>query len=169
MGGKLTTFRSMAADVVDHALDVLASVTGERPAVRRTLTDRTPLPGGETAEWEPFRREALNEGIPERTVARWLRLYGTEIAALVRLARTDPVLAEPIVDGHPALFAEVAHACRREMAMTLEDIMVRRTHIYYEVAGHGRARADAVAAVAARELGWDDGRVADEVRRYRER
>ncbi|MEX0692242.1 MAG: glycerol-3-phosphate dehydrogenase C-terminal domain-containing protein, partial [Gemmatimonadales bacterium] len=168
MGGKLTTYRSMAADVVDHAAQELARIVGRQPP-KRARTDRVPLPGGETAEWEPFRREALAEGIPPMTVERWLRLYGTEIPALVKTARGQADLMAPIVAGHPALMAEVVHACRREMAMRLRDILVRRTHVHYEVRDNARAEAARVADVAGDILGWDAARRDAELTYYRER
>ena len=167
MGGKLTTYRAMAAEVVDRVCEVIREVTGEAPT-SRSPTDARPLPGGETAEWEPFRREALDQGIPRPTVERWLRLFGTETPALAHLTQTEPALTAPIVPGHPGMCAEIAHACRREMAMTLDDLLVRRTHLYYEVRGNARNDAARIAALAGVELGWNDARREAEAAGYRD-
>ena len=67
---------------------------------------------------------------------------------------------------HPAVEAEVVHAVRREMAQTVEDVMVRRTHLYYETRDRGLAGARRVAELMARERGWDEARVVEEVAKY---
>jgi glycerol-3-phosphate dehydrogenase len=53
------------------------------------------------------------------------------------------------------------------MALTLSDLMIRRTHAFYETPGHGLAEAPELAALVAPELGWDDARCAAEVGAYR--
>jgi len=58
------------------------------------------------------------------------------------------------------------HAVRREMAQTVEDVMVRRTHIYYETPDRGLQAARRVAELMARERGWDEARVEQEAARY---
>ena len=51
------------------------------------------------------------------------------------------------------------HAVRRELAQTVEDVMVRRTHLYYETADRGVQAARRVAELMARERGWDEAKV----------
>ena len=73
----------------------------------------------------------------------------------------------PIADGHAGMRAEVVHACRREMAMTLEDVLVRRTHARYEARGNARDEAASLAALAGDELGWTPERRDAETAHYR--
>jgi glycerol-3-phosphate dehydrogenase len=62
--------------------------------------------------------------------------------------------------------AEVVHAVRRELAQTVEDVMVRRMHLYYECQDRGVPAARRVAELMARERGWDEARVEEETARY---
>lgn len=68
---------------------------------------------------------------------------------------------------HPAIEAEVLHAVRRELAQTVEDVMVRRFHHYYEHGQHGVPAAHRVAELMGEELGWDAARIKEETERYR--
>ena len=60
------------------------------------------------------------------------------------------------------------HAVRRELAQTVEDVLVRRFHLYYEHLDQGVSVAERVAELMAEELGWDSARIAEEAERYRE-
>lgn len=107
VGGKLTTYRRMAADVVDRLTD------------RPCSTARQPLVGA-----LPRRRLGA---VPAR---RWLiGRYGGEAPAVEALAEADPWLAGRVVDHLPHLRAELAFAVQREGATTAEDLVDRRTRI----------------------------------------
>ena len=162
-GGKLTTYRSMAAEAVDRAVPKLARRRLLRPEAG---TDRESLPGGETADLEPFRAQGLDAGFSAATVEHLLRHYGTEAAGLYNLARSNRALAMPLTPGHPAIAAEVVHAARRELAQRVDDVLVRRIHLFYETPDQGRDAARKTAALLAAQLGWSAERTADEVRRY---
>ncbi len=95
-----------------------------------------------------------------------MRAFGSESAAVLNLALADPKLAEPVVPGHPAIRAELIHSMRREMAITLSDLLIRRTHIFFEVVGHAVPEASAIVDLAGEELGWDAGRKASELSAY---
>jgi len=166
IGGKLTTFRVMAAETVDLVSQRLR-VTDGRPVASRPATDKEPLPGGESHDLEVIAREAEHEGFPSDTAQHLVRAYGAETAAVVRLAQGNPVLAKPVVPNHPALLAELVHAMRREMAITLGDLLIRRTHLFYETSDHAVGQLSKVADLAAAEMGWDEERKAAELAAYR--
>ncbi len=167
VGGKLTTYRSMAAEVVDLAMRELRHRDGrQRHAEART--DEDPLPGGETADLSQFRDRGLDLGIPPASVDHLLRHYGTEAAGIFNLAGADRRLLRPLVEPHPAIEAEVIHAVRRELAQTVEDVLVRRFHLYYEHPDHGASVAHRVAELMSEELGWDPPRIQEEAERYLE-
>jgi glycerol-3-phosphate dehydrogenase len=119
-GGKLTTYRSMAEEVVDE----LATLLGMEMTECRTSKEE--LPGGD----RNARRAALEA--------------------------TDPELARSVLHGLPYTCSDVALAATEEMAVTLADVMVRRTHIAFELSDHGTGTAHSVARVMADVLGWDD-------------
>ncbi|MBI4502475.1 MAG: glycerol-3-phosphate dehydrogenase [Gemmatimonadetes bacterium] len=165
LGGKLTTYRSMAEETVNIVLDRLNRADG-RPRRVPCRTHREPLPGGEVADLEVVVQDAERDGISHELAERLARSYGSEAPAILRLARSDAHLAAPIVPGYPAIRAELVHAIRREMAITLADLLVRRTHLFYEVTGHAAAEAATVVDLAAAELGWDGIRKASELAAY---
>ena len=105
VGGKLTTYRRMAQDVVDRLTD------------RPCRTHRLPLVGAAP------RAGLRGVAAPERLVRR----YGTEAPAVVALADGRPELLEPVADGVPACGAELLWGVRHELALTPEDLVDRRT------------------------------------------
>jgi glycerol-3-phosphate dehydrogenase len=167
VGGKLTTYRSMSAEVVDHAMRELRHRDG-RPRQGEARTDEEPLPGGEAADLSQFQERGLELGIPASTVSHLLRHYGTEAAGIFNLGGADRRLLRRIMPPHPAIEAEVVHAVRRELAQTVEDVLVRRFHLYYEHPDHGALAAQRVAELMGEELGWDEERIAAEAQRYRD-
>lgn len=165
VGGKLTTYRVMAAEVVDHVARRLRQLDG-RPIPSRAATDREPLPGGAARDLTVVARDLEREGTSRDVAQHLVRCYGSEAPAVARLAQSHVDLKRPIVPGHPALRAELLHAIRREMAVTLADLLVRRTHVFYETPGHAVAEAPELVDLAARELNWDAARKATELAEY---
>jgi glycerol-3-phosphate dehydrogenase len=155
----------LAAEVVDKAMRELRHRDG-RPRHAEARTDLEPLPGGEAADLSQFRDRGLELGIPAVSVDHLLRHYGTEAAGIFNLGGADRRLFRRLLPTHPAVEAEVIHAVRRELAQTVEDVMVRRFHLYYEDIEHGALAALRVAELMGQELGWDPGRVAAEGKRY---
>ncbi|MGH7569013.1 MAG: glycerol-3-phosphate dehydrogenase/oxidase [Gemmatimonadales bacterium] len=169
-GGKLTTYRVMARDVADRVAERLHRLDG-RPVGRRPPTDRLPLPGGETADLEVLFEAARARGAAERTARHLVASYGSEAAAVLNLVDRDRSLGKPIVPagasgGRPEIWAEVVHAVEREMALRLEDVLIRRLHLFHEDGRNGTEVAAAVASRMAELLGWDHARREEEVADY---
>ena len=167
VGGKLTTYRAMAAEVVQQVMREFRHRDG-RQRVSDARTDEDPLPGGEAADLSQFRERGLELGISVATVDHLLRHYGTEAAGIFNLGGADRRLLRLLAEPHPAIEAEVVHAVRRELAQTVEDVLVRRFHLYYEHPDQGVSAANRVATLMGEELGWDGARVRTEAERYRE-
>jgi glycerol-3-phosphate dehydrogenase len=164
-GGKLTTYRSMAAEMVDAVVKELRKSFGRGP-FRPAATDREPLPGGEADDLGEFRRAGLELGLSPLAVDHVVAHYGTEAAAIFNLGRDDRSLLSPIHPEHVAIGAEVVHSVRRELACRIEDMLVRRLHLYYETRDHGAAAVEPVAALMGRELGWSADEQARQVLLY---
>jgi glycerol-3-phosphate dehydrogenase len=158
-GGKLTTYRVMAAEVVDAAVRELGRTPGTVP------TADAPLPGGERP-LEGEQRDAIEETGDAAVGAHLARAHGARWRRVWRLAAEDPALARPLVDGLPWLGAEIVHAVEHEMALTLADLLVRRTHVAFETKDQGRAAARLAAALVAERLGWGRSDVEREVAAY---
>lgn len=165
-GGKLTTYRRMAAQAVDRAAAALHALD-DRALPRAAATAREPLPGGEVADLDLVIAEVEREGVAPTTARRLVRRYGSEAPAVARLAAGTPALGLPVATGGTAIRAELVYAVQREMALTLSDLLVRRTHVFYETPGHGLPEAQELAALVAPDLGWDTARCAAEVEAYR--
>ncbi len=166
-GGKLTTYRAMAREAVDRAVRELRLREG-RPRPSEARTEEEPLPGGEAADLTTFHERGLDLGVMPESVAHLLRHYGTEAAGIFNLGGGDRRLLRRLLPPHPAIEAEVLHAVRRELAQTVEDVLVRRIHLYYEHPERGIPAARRVAELMAREHAWDEARVEAEARRYEE-
>ena len=164
-GGKLTTYRVMARDVVDRVAARLHEQDG-RPVAGQVPTDRLPLPGGEAAELEVLVEAARARGAADATARHLVASYGSEAAAVLNLVDRERALGEPIVAGRPEIWAEVTYAVEREMAVRVQDILIRRLHLFYESRDHGHALVTAVASRMKKLLGWDDVREAEELRDY---
>ena len=130
-GGKLTTYRSMAAEIVDL---VQRSRGG---AVKRAPTNSVLLPGAERS------------------------------AAVSALTRANPSLNAALVEGLPYTAADLIYGVREEMAKTLTDLLVRRTHLAFETRDHGAGVALKAADIVASELGWDGEMKSARVRDYK--
>jgi glycerol-3-phosphate dehydrogenase len=165
VGGKLTTYRIMARDVVDRVAARLHELDG-RPRAKRPPTDRQPLPGGEAAELNVLVESARARGAAEATARHLVANYGSEAAAVLNLVDRDRRLGENMIAGRPEIWAEVAYAVEREMAVRVQDVLVRRLHLFYEVADHGQSVVPRVTALMKQLLGWDDSREAEELRDY---
>lgn len=165
VGGKLTTYRVMGRDVVERVAARLHELDG-RPRAKRPRTDRQPLPGGEAAELEVLVETARARGAAEGAARHLVANYGSESAAVLNLVDRDRRLGESMVSGRPEIWAEVVYAVEREMAARVQDVLVRRLHLYYDLADHGQSVVPRVTALMKQLLGWDDTREAEELRDY---
>lgn len=170
-GGKLTTYRVMAAQVTDAAAKALRREHGVESGISPTAD--LPLPGAPREPWEAFvarlRAEAEGLGLEARVGEHLARAYGEDAEGVLARVRADASLGRPLVDGLPYLWAEVPHVVRCEMATTLSDVLVRRLHVFYEAADGGMSVAREVAERMAGEagIGWDEAEVARQVEAYR--
>ncbi|HEX3753212.1 MAG TPA: glycerol-3-phosphate dehydrogenase C-terminal domain-containing protein, partial [Streptosporangiaceae bacterium] len=163
-GGKFTTYRLMARDVVD------AAVADYDRWVPASVTDQLPLLGadGLAAAAAEADRLAEDYGVPRETVEHLLDRYGTLTEEVLELTRDDPALARPLADGHPYLAAEVAYAVTHEGALHVEDVLVRRVRLFIETGANGAEAVGPVSGIMGDLLGWDAARRAAETESYLE-
>ncbi len=175
-GGKYTTYRVMAKDVVDlaaHRLAVQTPAAGSQAVHtgRRWLRSRTadvPLLGAEGFghAWANRSSLARRHGVPVGAVEHLLERYGTLTREVLALIDERPELGAAL-DGAPEyLAAEVAYAALAEGAVHLDDVLTRRTRISIETPHRGADTAAHAARVMAPVLGWDDAATAREVEHY---
>lgn len=151
-GGKLTGFRTMAMTVLDFVAERLGRPLGPSPA-----TD--PIPGGDL----PSNLDALAASVAaaaglERPLAdRLVRLYGSETSQVLALG------PQPIVPGGRVVAGEVEWAVQVEGALTLEDLIYRRTRAAWFSPGERDDLLAPTASLMGDLLGWDDARTAAEI------
>ena len=164
VGGKLTTYRSLAEQAIDLVCKKLR---------RRVLTiDSTafdnlpgaPPRGSDMAEFGAH--FAADSPLPAATNARLLRVYGVRAAEVLDVCREHSRLCEPLVAGGEAVAAEVIFSFRHEIAETLTDCLLRRTMLSLNSAC-GLDVVEPAACVAQEFLGWDQQRADREINKYR--
>jgi len=164
-GGKYTTYRVMAADAVDKAVEQLPGKVG------KSITDRVPLIGadGYQALANNLDKLAVEVGLDEPRVKHLLGRYGSLIREVVALIAERPELGDPLASAPKYLKVEAVYAVSHEGALHLDDILARRTRISVDTWDRGAAAAQEVAELVAPLLGWDILAVANEVEHYRAR
>jgi glycerol-3-phosphate dehydrogenase len=164
-GGKYTTYRVMAKDAVDAALDDVGG--GVPPSV----TEHIPLVGAEGyhAMVNQLDRLSRRVGVPAWRLQRLLDRYGSMTEELLALADDDPSLLEPLPGAEEYLRIEIVYAASHEGALHLDDILARRTRISIETPDRGTSSARFVADLVAPILGWDGERISNEVAAYEAR
>ncbi len=96
-----------------------------------------------------------------------LPLPGQNRAALMtQLAKNQPELSRDIIHGLPYTYADVAFAARHEMAVTVGDVLMRRTHVAFESRDHGIEVAGGIADLMADILGWNDAECRAQIEMY---
>jgi Glycerol-3-phosphate dehydrogenase len=163
-GGKYTTYRVMALDVIDAVLGRDAA------KARPSQTSDWRLVGA--AEPDALARIAVEiatisavQEVGPLAATQLVARHGTEAPAVVALgAELD--LLRPLAPGRAFMEAEVAWAARQELALSLDDVMARRTRLAQELPDRGAAIAPRAAQILGAELGWGEARQALEVQNY---
>jgi glycerol-3-phosphate dehydrogenase len=158
-GGKFTTYRLMARDVVDAAL------TDFGRWVPPSVTEQLSLAGadGLPAVQASAKRIAEDYGLEAAAVEQLIDRYGSLAQEVLDIVAEDGALAKPLIDGYPCMEAEVVHAVTHECALHVEDVLTRRTRMLMESSATAAKAAPKVAEIMAGLLGWDVAQVAEEV------
>ena len=146
VGGKITAYR----DIAEETTDLVAKRLGKR--TRGTTADEL-LPGARPIG-------AIETGNYLGSV------YGSRATQINALVAADPALGMPLCPHHHGVAAEIVHAVRREWALTLGDLLLRRTALGLESC-QGLDRIDDIAARMGALVGWDAARQAAEIERYK--
>ena len=148
-GGKLTTYRRMAQDVMDR-------IDGREGVKNPCETAHWPIAGAEgwpeAAVRLADRGHAL--GLTAETVAHLGSSYGTLALEVLDLVAANPSLATPIAPPLPAIQAEIAYSSQSELALTTTDILERRIRISLETVDHGQSAAPLTADHLSHSLEW---------------
>ena len=154
-GGKLTTHRRMAAKVVDASRGRLAEHDRQ---VGESVTRSRPFPGTPPEGMRDYsvklERACGELGIDPESARHLAARYGARATELAELVREQRTLRERLAPGLPDIAAEVVFAARREDARSVADVLIRRTHLFWQAPRQGLEALPRVGAILARELGW---------------
>ena len=149
-GGKYTTYRVMAQDVVDRAVIELRRLTKE------SVTEKLPLVGadGYFALEQQKERIAQESGLEVETVTHLLNRHGSLVSEILEIIQEQPKLAAKLDADLPYIKAEIIYAATHEGALSVDDVISRRTRLSFEAINHAVYLAEDVAALIAPVLGW---------------
>lgn len=146
-GGKWTTYRKIAEDIVDKAIQV------HKLRKRKCKTKNLSIHGNKKNSIKDFENH--------------LSVYGTDSTAILRLQETEPKLREKLHANYDYTLAEVVWSIRYEMARTIEDILARRVRLLFLDARAAIECSDKVAQLLAKELGYDEDWKKDQIASFK--
>ena len=175
-GGKLTTYRKMAKEAVDTAVQLL-KLTDKLPRdLHSGQTFKYPLPGAVGwPEDDDHNKVAVEvgkmaEGTLSDAVCRSLTdNYGMRALEIAKRCAKDSSQREPIIEGRPEIMGQVDWGVQEELAASVADIMIRRTQIFYRDYDQGLGASDKVATRMATLIGWSDEEKQRHIEYYRAR
>ncbi|MEO6944372.1 MAG: glycerol-3-phosphate dehydrogenase/oxidase [Lacisediminihabitans sp.] len=164
-GGKWTTYRIMAKDAIDAAVDALDG------KVSPSVTQDISLLGAEgyRAAWNKRAKIARAFGVHKVRIEHLLNRYGVLTDELLDLIRERPELGNALPGADDYMEAEVVYAATHEGALHLEDVLARRTRISIEAWDRGVSAAPVAARLMAEALGWGHEQEEREVSTYLKR
>ncbi len=149
-GGKYTTYRIMGKDAIDLA------ITDIRRVVAKSCTEKLPLVGadGYFALVQQRAQIATEYGLSEKSIEHLLNRYGSMISEVLDLIASDKKLSKPLSPDLDYLKAEIVYAVTHEGAMTVDDVISRRTRLAFEAPHAGINLVEEIATLIAPYLGW---------------
>ncbi|MBN1138462.1 MAG: glycerol-3-phosphate dehydrogenase/oxidase [Anaerolineae bacterium] len=164
-GGKLTTYRRMAEDLVDVVSKKLEKVFN----VKTEGCETRDCPLAETTfdlDREVTRLVGEYPYLDHDVVTHLALAYGPASPQVLAFAQDDAGMRSRLVPNLPYILAEVPYVIKHEMALTLNDVLIRRMHVIHEASDQGVDCAPLVAATMAPHLGWDAAEIGQQVDDY---
>jgi glycerol-3-phosphate dehydrogenase len=163
-GGKYTTYRVMSEDAVNEAINHL------RKIVPDSATETLAIIGAEgySVLMNQIPRLANLYGISEASVEHLLNRYGSLIDEVLAPSSDKPELLESVIPELPYLKAEIYYAVTHEGALSIDDVLSRRTRISFEAKDQGLGAVNDVADLISDVLGWSAKEKKASIAEYRE-
>lgn len=158
-GGKLTTSRVMARQLVDRVEKALEHRS-------RYRAGDLALPGSDATQIAEVRARAEAADVPAELVRRWVRKYGANADGILDRYLAEEVNSE-VIGARGLTRAEIAYCVAEEMVQTLADLMIRRTSTFFWEADGGLSTVAAVADELERLVPWEPERKQLEIENYR--
>ena len=175
-GGKLTTYRRMAKEVVEHSVAQMRKSGISLDLNSGKDTGIEPLIGAigwpvEAKDADDMVHKLMTDAQQKMTLPTaqlLLKTYGMRAFDIAKLCAEDPELAKPLLpeSDRAEIFAQVQFSVDQEMAMALEDVMIRRTQLFFKDLNQGLDCVDEVAERMGVMLNWDEAEKASQIDRY---
>lgn len=161
-GGKYTTYRVMAEDAIDAAVVDLKRLTPD------SCTESLAIVGADGYSVLKNQKASIAKsyGISEATVNHLLNRYGSLFVEVLESAKSNQHLLLPISTQLPYIGAEILYAVTHEGAISISDVMNRRTRINFEAPDQGRSILETVAEIMAEPLGWTKSDIKKSISEY---
>ncbi|MCB0283626.1 MAG: glycerol-3-phosphate dehydrogenase [Calditrichaeota bacterium] len=174
IGGKLTTYRTMAEELTDRLAENLEEKYSIKAKNNKCITDKVPLYGGDIDDFAAFREKwflSLTETYKfEQDIAEnFIEAYGNRLPDLLEIIDQTDLGRERIISSLPYVWGEITYAINHEMAMSLDDIMLRRLHLFSLDKKQGWDAHRVIAERMASVLGWSDQEKESQIKRYKEK
>lgn len=172
IGGKLTTYRVMAKQLVDEMLKRLEKSHGVRAPYPRCRTHKIPLFGGNMRSYGQFEKQwqttlTRQHSLDPEIAQHFVETYGTRIPVLLDAIARTPDGAGRIHPDLPHLWGELTYAVEHEMTVALDDFLIRRTHIFSLDPDQGLGVYQQVLERLSQRLGWSTDIQQAQVERYK--
>ena len=164
VGGKLTTYHSMAQKALAQVKKILK---------KTTVSQIVLLPGAPEKPWDLFLKDETQKWVSkyelkDSQAVNLAQLYGQRTEEVLALLEEDPRLCEHLHPARPEVLAQVAYAVQKEKALHLEDVMLRRLEIGYSKERWGEA-SEKASRIMSELLNWDENIRQKELERYRQK
>ena len=161
-GGKYTTYRVMAEDAVDEAVNHL------RRIVPDSTTENLAIIGAEgySVLINKIPKLAKEYGLAEDTIRHLLDRYGSLFEEVLAQGKDDSTLLEPLIEGLPYIKAEALYAITHEAALSIDDLLSRRTRIAFEASDSGLSITSYLGELLGKYAGLEKKEIAKSINEY---
>lgn len=172
IGGKLTTYRTMAKEMVDRITKQLEKSFDISAANPKCITDQIPLFGGDILDYSEFydnwKTKLSSQYDIEADIAHHLiESYGSQLPEILKCIEKASYGKERILPGLHYLWGELDYALEHEMTVSLDDFLIRRTHLFSLDRKQALDVHEEVAKRLAKKLGWSEEEKHAQIGRYK--
>ncbi len=167
-GGKFTTYRNVSEKVVNKIIKKLPHVQ-----VKPCNTQTQPVWGGDIKNLESYIKEIIQESdeqslVNESQLKNLINTYGTRYKDILKLVKGDKELGESLHPSLPHMKGEILYAVQKESAITLSDVLARRTTLAFGPFNSNDSLISNTLDVMAQELSWSSEEKEEQKRKYLE-
>ena len=172
IGGKLTTYRTMAKEMVNRMAKKLDKSFDIFPINPKCLTDKMPLYGGNISDYAAFFNEWKSTltnrlHLDEKIATHLIESYGSRLPDVLEYIEKTVNGKERFLPGLPYIWGQLDYALEHEMTLALDDFLIRRTHLFSLDRKQALDIHEEVASQLSKKLGWTEEEKKVQIERYK--